>query len=212
MDKNAFQRAAQLTPALADRWYAPVTAAMAEFGVDTPARQAMFIAQVAHESGGFAQLVESFNYRPDALALFSRVPAHMRAQLGRHPGESVVPVARQHQIANLAYGDRYGNGPAESGDGWRYRGRGLKHVTFRANYEEAGRALGVDLVLNPDLLATNDVLAARSAAWFWKAHNLNACADRGDCVGATKIINGGLNGQPQREARWKVAKQVLGVA
>jgi putative chitinase len=213
MDKTTFQRAATLSGALAERWYSPVSAAMAEFDINTPARQAIFIAQIGHESGGFARLTESFDYRPDALKIFSRVPVLMRDKLGRRPGESCVPIDRQKQIANLAYGGRYGNGDAASGDGWRYRGRGLKQITFHDNYLACGNALGIDLIADPDLLATVDLLAARSGGWFWKSTGCNALADRGDFAGTTRVINGpAMEGQSLRVARWDAARKGLGLA
>ncbi|WP_341312359.1 glycoside hydrolase family 19 protein [Paraburkholderia sp. IMGN_8] len=89
-----------------------------------------------------------------------------------------MPPARQQQIANVAYGGRYGNG-----DGWRFKGRGLKQITFRDNYLACGRALGVDLIANPDLLATDDALAARSAAWFWASHGCNEAGRSGEAIG-----------------------------
>ncbi|CAB3778175.1 hypothetical protein LMG28614_00559 [Paraburkholderia ultramafica] len=141
MDTETFQRAANLSPALAERWISAITAAADEFDINTPARLAAWLAQMGHESGGFRLLSESFNYAPDALKIFSRIPAGMRSQLGRQPGETTVPIARQRQIANLAYASRFGNGDAASGDGWRYRGRGLKQVTFKDNYRDFGRDL-----------------------------------------------------------------------
>lgn len=213
MDKVTFQRAAGLSAALADRWYGPVSGAMADFDIKSPVRQAAFIAQMRHESGGFTQLVESFNYKPSALAIFSRVPVNMWEKLGRQPNETTVPLDRQRQIANLAYGGRYGNGDAASGDGWRYRGRGLKQITFRANYLACGNALGIDLVAEPDLLASDDKLAAYSAGWFWKANGCNVPIDRGDFAGTTRIINGpAMDGQEKRVAFWNSAKTALGLA
>ncbi|WP_322014420.1 glycoside hydrolase family 19 protein [Paraburkholderia sp. J12] len=213
MDRETFQRAAALSDALAARWFAPVSAAMQEFSISTPARQAAFIAQIRHESGGFTQLVESFDYAPAALAIFSRIPASLREYLGRHPDETTVPAARQQEIANLAYGGRYGNGDAWSGDGWRYRGRDLKQITFFDNYLACGRALGVDLIANPDLLATDDTLAARSANWFWTSHGCNEAADSGDFAKTTRIINGpAMNQQAKRETYWVSAKETLGLA
>lgn len=210
MDQLTFQRAAGLSVVLANRWFAPVNAAMNEFAINTPKRQAAFIAQIGHESTGFTQLTESFNYRPDALSIFSRIPATMRQQLGRKPNETSVPLERQKQIANLAYGGRYGNGDATTGDGWRYRGRGLKQVTFRDNYAACGKSLGVDLVGNPDQLATSDVLAARSAGWFWSVNGCNALADKGDFAGTTRVINGpAMAGQALRVTRWDQASNVL---
>ncbi|WP_233872546.1 glycoside hydrolase family 19 protein [Paraburkholderia adhaesiva] len=213
MDRETFRRAAALSDALTARWYAPVSDAMREFGISTPARRAAFIAQIRHESGSFTQLVESFNYAPAALAIFSRVPASLRAYLGRHPDEKTVPQARQQEIANLAYGGRYGNGDANSGDGWRFRGRGLKQITFHDNYAACGRALGVDLLANPDLLATDDVLAARSAGWYWSANGCNEAADAGDFAKTTRIINGpAMDQQAKRETYYAAAKTALGLA
>lgn len=210
MDQHIFEKAAGLSADLAGRWYEPVTAAMREFGIDVPSRQAAFLAQIAHESGGLTQLVESFNYSPLGLTVFgNRLTEAQRAQLGRQTGEKAVPPERQQQIANLVYGGRYGNRDAASGDGWRYRGRGLKQVTFADNYRACGAALGVDLLAQPELLE-QDTYAARSAGWFWKAHNLNELADRGDFAGTTRVINGpAMAGQAQREARWGVAKRAL---
>ena len=92
-----------------------------------------------------------------------------------------------------------GNGPAESGEGWLYRGRGLKQLTGKFNYEKCGKDLGIDLVGNPDLLL-EPIYAARSAGWFWKSNNLSAFADVGDIKGMTKKINGGLIGYEARQA------------
>jgi putative chitinase len=213
MDRDTFQRAAALSDSLAARWFAPVSAAMSEFAINTAARQTAFIAQIRHESAGFTQLTESFNYAPAALAIFSRVPASMRATLGRHPDEKTVPPARQQQIANLAYASRYGNGDSASGDGWRYRGRGLKQITFLDNYRNCARALGVDLVAHPDLLATDDELAARSAGWYWSAHGCNEAADRNDFAQTTRIINGpAMDQQAKRETYYAAAKNAFGLA
>jgi putative chitinase len=131
MEKSVFQRAGGLSAALADRWHGPVSAAMIEFDIDTPVRQAAFLAQIGHKSGGFTQFVESFNYASAALAVFSRIPILMHAKLGRQADERAVPLERQRQIANLVYGGRFGNGDAASGDGWRYRGLGAQadHVS-----------------------------------------------------------------------------------
>lgn len=157
--------------------------ATAEMDIPTSDRHAASAAQMEHESKG--------------LAIFSRVPANMRAQL-----------ERQKQIADLAYGGRYGNRGTASGDGWRYRGRGLKQITFHDNHAACGRALGVDLVASPDLL-----VAARSAGWFWKANGCNALADKGDFAGTTRAINGpAMDGQDKRVAFWGTAKSALGLA
>ncbi|SAL86967.1 glycoside hydrolase family protein [Caballeronia terrestris] len=209
MNMETFQRAASLSPALAQRWLSPITAAADEFHINSPARLAAWIAQMGHESGGFRLLSESFNYAPEALRIFSRIPASMRAELGRHPGEKVVPLARQEQIANLAYGARYGNGDTASGDGWRYRGRGLKQITFKDNYRDAGRALSVDLVNDPEQLANDDRLAARSAGWYWKSRGCNEAADRSDFDACTRAINPAMDGKSGRDARYKTCCNAL---
>lgn len=209
MDRTLFKHAAGLTDALAARWFAHIQAAPAEFEIDTPRRLAAWLAQMGHESGGFTRLVESFDYRIDALKLFSGVPANLRAGLGRRAGEKAVPPDRQMRIANLAYGGRYGNGDAASGDGWRYRGRGLKQITFRDNYRACGAALGVDLVAHPERLE-EDSLAARSAGWFWAAHGCNAHADRGDFDKTTRVINGpAMEGHDKRLERYAMACGML---
>lgn len=203
-----FRKAANLSPALAERWFAEITEAMDEFGIDTPARQAAFIAQVGTESAGFSRLSESFNYSVDGLIVtFPRRITPLEARkLGRQPGEKSVPITRQMQIADLVYGKRYGNNLAA--DGWKFRGRGLKQVTFHDNYLACGDAIGLDLISNPDLLLT-DQNAARSAGWFWQANGCNAFADAGDFVGLTKRINGGTNGLDDRKQRWAVSREAL---
>lgn len=205
--KDQFMRAASISQQLADKWYGPLSSAMQEFGIDTAKRQAYFIAQIGTESGGFKTVKESLNYSIAGLKIFgSRLTAAQREQLGRKADESALSPERQMAIANLVYGGRYGNNL--NGDGWKYRGRGLKQVTFKDNYLACGKALVLDLVNNPDLLLT-DENAARSAGWFWKANSCNQFADAGDVVGLTRRINGGNNGLDDRKARTKIAEQVL---
>ncbi|MNT07244.1 Chitinase class I [compost metagenome] len=211
MNQGMFQQAAGVSEALAARWWPSVEAALFEFGILAPHRVAAWIAQVGHESDGFTQLQESFDYSVEGLqhTFGARLPPALARTLGRQPGERSVPVERQARIASIVYAKRYGNGEAASGDGWRYRGAGLKQITFRANYEACGHALGVDLVAMPGLLAVDDALAARSAAWFWYANGCNQLADRGDFGRLTRRINGGLNGLDDRRQRWLRAQQFL---
>ncbi|WP_105583254.1 glycoside hydrolase family 19 protein, partial [Cronobacter sakazakii] len=132
-------------------WYPHIVEAMNTYGIDTPKRQAHFIGQIGTESGGFQSVQESLNYSVAGLAIFgSRLTAAQREQLGRKPGEKALSPERQAAIANIVYGGRFGNNL--NGDGWKYRGRGLKQITFKANYEECGKALGLNLVDSPDLL------------------------------------------------------------
>ncbi|WP_336281118.1 glycoside hydrolase family 19 protein [Cronobacter dublinensis] len=207
MTKDQFMRAAGISSSLAEKWYPHIVEAMNTYGIDTPKRQAHFIGQIGTESGGFQSVQESLNYSVAGLAIFgSRLTAAQREQLGRKPGEKALSPERQAAIANIVYGGRYGNNL--NGDGWKYRGRGLKQITFKANYEECGKARGLNLVDSPDLLL-QDKYAALSAGWFWKANGCNQFADAGDVNGLTRRINGGLNGLQDRIDRTKRAEGVL---
>ncbi len=204
MNLNQFQRAANLSAGLAARWFPPLTDTMVEFEINTPKRQAAFIAQIGCESAGFSTLAESFNYSIQGLkdTFAGRLSAYQCEMLGRSGDRA----AQQTAIANLVYQGRYGN--KAPGDGWKFRGRGLKQVTFLDNYRQCGNALGIDLVANPDLLLV-DKYAARSAGWFWQWHNLNQYADNGDFNQMTKVINGGTNGLSDRRSRLKIAEGAL---
>ncbi|HHZ6890288.1 glycoside hydrolase family 19 protein [Klebsiella michiganensis] len=207
MNKSQFQKAAGISAGLAARWFPHIDAAMKEFDITAPLDQAMFIAQCGHESTSFTQLVESFNYSVAGLAGFvkaKRITQDQANSLGRKSSEKALPLERQRAIANLVYSNRYGNKSA--GDGWKYRGRGLKQITFLDNYLRCGTALRLDLVSNPELLE-KDINAARSAAWFYTS---SGCLKYpGDLVRVTQIINGGQNGIDDRRARFLKAKSVL---
>lgn len=180
--------------------------AMARFRIDSPVRAAAFLAQVGHESGQLTQLKENLNYGAQGLA--NTWPARFRGADGR-PNAKALQLARNPEaIANSVYAGRLGNGAEETGDGWRYRGRGLIQTTGRANYRATGQALGADLEQVPQLLE-QPVYAALSAAWFWQEHGLNELADAGQFQAITKRINGGLHGLAERVALWEVAKRVL---
>ena len=191
-----------------EKWIDAVVATCEEFEINTPQRIAGFLSQTSHESGGYTMLTENLNYRAATLAALW---PNRFAVLGpdkkpvKENGKN-VPTAvansiagKPELIANLVYSSRMGNGPAESGEGWKFRGRGLKQLTGKDNYTRCGAALGLDLVSNPDLLL-EPMPAARSAGWFWKANNLSSFADAGDIKGMTKKINGGLIGYEQRQA------------
>lgn len=197
-------------PGLCARYAPHLTAALSKFGISTPQRAAAFIAQIAWESSLFSAVAESFNYSVSGLlATFgTRLTPEQARRLGRQRNEPRVPPERQTEIANLVYANRFGNGPVSTGDGWRYRGGGLKQITFRDNYAACGAALGVDLVRNPRAIEQPD-LAALSAGWYWQSRGLNALADRDDFTGITRKINGGLNGLEGRLALWARAKDTL---
>ena len=210
MSFSVFEQALRLSTSLANRWYHHVMGAMEMFDITTPPRQAMFLAQIAHESGGLKLLVESFDYSISGLVIFgSRLTEADRLRLGRKSEEACVPLERQKEIANRVYAGRFGNGVSTSGDGWRFRGRGLKQITFSDNYRTCGQALGLNLLAYPELLE-QDEHAAKSAGWFWSDRGLNAFADRGDFDTVTRAINGSsMNGYADRVSRWQLCKQHL---
>jgi putative chitinase len=213
----------------ATNWLAAIRAACAEFGIDTEARIAGFLSQCAHETGGFTLLQENLNYRAATMATvwptrFSerepdpknagKTRAKKDAKGANIPNKFALALERKPEaIANVVYANRMGNGPTESGEGWLYRGRGLKQLTGKDNHRACSKGLGVDLVENPDLLL-EPAYAARSAAWFWSTNNCNKFADAGDVEGLTKKINGGLIGIEDRKARYArvVASMKSGVA
>ena len=192
-----------LAAKLADSVIDALDAAMRRFEIDTPSRMAAFTAQLAHESGQLQRWTENLNYRWERLRqVFPKYftsDAQARA-FDRKP----------ELIANRVYAGRMGNGPEASGDGWRYRGRGPIQLTGRDNYRACGSAIGVDLVADPELLATPGP-GCLAAAWFWTRNGLNALADAGDFVTITRRINGGLNGLAERRVFWEQAKTVFGV-
>ncbi|WP_321837821.1 glycoside hydrolase family 19 protein [Pseudomonas kulmbachensis] len=161
-------------------------------------RVAAFIAQVGHESGQLKCLVENLNYSADALR---------KTWPSRFDVELATAVARKPEhIANIAYGNRMGN--TASGDGWKYRGRGLIQVTGKANYRACGETLGLDLITQPELLEKPQH-ACMSAAWFWASNGLNTLADAGKFDAITQRINGGHNGAADRQALYAMALKVL---
>lgn len=181
--------------------YAPHLArAMARWGIDTPVRQAGFIAQVAHESGNFSRLEEGLNYSAQRLT---------QVWPRRFPTlEAAKPFAANPEaLANNVYSGRMGN--TQPGDGFRFRGRGLKQLTGRDNYTRYARASGFDVVANPDMLLTPEV-AADSAGWFWSANGCNDLADRRDWKGLTQKINGGTLGLAERLTLTQRALKALG--
>jgi putative chitinase len=178
----------------------PLIGTLQEFGLSTVARRAAFIAQGAHESAGFSTFIENLNYNAAALNRVwpSLFPIAIAAQYNRQP----------ERIANRAYANRIGNGDEASGDGWRYRGRGVFQLTGKGNYVACGTALGLDLVAHPELLEepTN---AFRSAGWFWNSKALSPLADMGNFNEITRRINGGYNGLVDRVRYWNAAKIAL---
>lgn len=183
-------RVAAITPDA--RWVTPLRTACVVYDIRSDQRQTMFLAQCAHESAAFTRLGESLHY--SAAALLATWPSRFTAS------EATAFAYDDQRIAERVYGGRMGNGPEGSGDGWRYRGRGLIQITGRANYAACGRALEIDLEAFPELLVTR-TLAALSAGWFWAMEaGANELADAGDFLAITRRISGGSTGTSDRVA------------
>jgi len=182
-------------------WVDPLKETFDRFKINSVAQEARFIAQASHESNHFRALEENLNYRAETL---------MKLWPKRFPTiEEANKYARQpERIANHIYSNRMGNRDESSGDGFRFRGGGLFQLTGHDNYWHCGQALGIDLVMQPELVRQPRV-AALSAGWFWSTHGCNQLAEAGDDVGLTKKINGGTIGLDDRVAQTKHALQVL---
>ena len=166
---------------------------MAASGITDPKEQAMFMAQMDHESGGFTKMEERFNYRSaDRLMAVSG----SARKLGK-PAVEAAMAQGPEAVAEAMYGGRMGN--VNPGDAYKFRGRGHIQLTGRDNYAAASKALGVDLENNPDLAADPEV-AAKVATWYWKKNpKLAKAAKSGDVESATQVINGGQNGIAHRK-------------
>ena len=181
------------------KWLGPLEETFAKYDISTTQRQACFIGQCQHESENFTKLEEGLNYSASRL---------MAVWPSRFPN---LDVANQYannpeKIANKVYGGRMGN--VEDGDGWKYHGRGLIQLTGKDNYANCGSGLGVDLLSNPEWVATPEY-AALSAGWFWNKKGLNDLADTMDIETMTKRINGGTLGIDDRKAKIRMVMQKL---
>jgi putative chitinase len=184
-------------------WHGALSQCLPDYDINTPRRVAAFVAQCAHESGGFVFLQENLNYKAESLM---RVwPKYFKdlatAQRYAHNPE---------RIANRAYANRMGNGDEASGDGWRFCGRGLIQLTGKDNYQAFADSIETELEDIPHYLATFEG-AVQSACWFWESNNLNKWADAGDITTLTKKINGGTLGLDERMKHYAHALHVLGV-
>jgi putative chitinase len=181
------------------KWFEPLQETFEKYQINTPKRQACFIGQCMHESGGFKQLKENLNYSAKAL---------MNTWPSRFPdlNTAMIYERQPEMIANKVYSGRMGN--TEDGDGAKYIGRGLIQLTGKDNYRAFGEAIGEDLVANPQLVE-EPRYAALSAGWFWNKRGLNALADAMDITTMTVRINGGKIGIDDRIAKINKAFDVL---
>lgn len=161
------------------------------YEINTPIRKAHFLAQISHESGSFKFVKENLNYSANALyGVFRKYFPTLAA--------AALYARQPEKIANKVYANRMGNGDEASGEGWKYRGRGLIQLTGKDNYSAFSADVGQDFVSNPDLL-TQPEWALASACWFWKKRGINKFADEDDIHMVTKKINGGFNGLEDRQ-------------
>ena len=191
-----------------DNWYDALCELLPKYGITTERRVAHFLSQCAHESAGFKKLEENLNYSEKAL----------RAVFGRYFGDAPKADAAEYarnpeMIANRVYNDtyrKYKMGNVNEGDGWRFRGRGLKQLTGRYNYTKFGESIGKTAEEAAEYVAT-PAGAIESACWFWDTTKLNEIADTDNVVKMTKKINGGNIGLEDRQKRYAHALKVLGM-
>lgn len=172
-----------------------------KFEINNKLRWAHFLAQCAHESMDFTVFIENLNYSAERLVLV--FPKYF-------PNFSIAKEydRKPEKIANIIYANRMGNGNTASGDGWKYRGRGLIQLTGKYNYHRLNLSIDNDVINNPDYVASNEG-AILSAAWFWHTNNLNSLADKDDCELITRKINGGLMGLQDRIAKLQKYKSII---
>lgn len=192
-----------------DKWFKALRDILPNYEIDTPERIAGFIAQCAHESADFKRLEENLNYSEDAL---NRVFGRYFGK-GKNKRDAAEYARNPEAIANYVYMDQYRSksgalGNTEPGDGWRFRGRGLKQLTGRNNYTAFGKTVDMTAEEAAEYVATEKG-AVESACWFWATNKLNAIADKGDIVAMTKKINGGTIGLEDRTKRYEEALAIL---
>jgi putative chitinase len=201
------QQLAQIIPKnpYIEQWCTALNKLLPDYGIDTPQRVAAFLAQCAHESGGFTFLKENLNYR--AASLRKIFPKYFPDDAIANQYAALPNKAEA--IANRIYANRMGNGPEESGDGYRYCGRGLIQLTGRNNYESFADSIESTPQEVSAYLETFEG-AVQSACWFWETNNLNQFADTDDIKTMTRRINGGFIGLEDRIKHYEHAKHVFG--
>lgn len=185
-----------------NNWFEALSTLLPDYDINTVPRVSAFLAQTAHESGGYKALKENLNYRAETLCkVWPRYFPNMEiANQYAH---------NQEAIANRAYGGRMGNGPEDSGDGFKYCGRGLIQLTGKDNYTRFAESIETPVEQIPEFLGTFEG-AVQSACWFWETNSLNQFADNGDMLTLTKRINGGTLGLDDRIKHYNHAMHILG--
>ena len=186
-------------------WHHALEQLLPDYEINTPRRMAAFIAQCAHESGGFTTLKENLNYKPMSLRkLFPKYfdTDELAQQYCSKPN-------KQAAIANRIYANRMGNGDESSGDGYRFSGRGLIQLTGRATWQEFADSIETSLTDLDEYMQTFEG-ACQSACFFWESRKLNQYADASDIVTLTRKINGGTIGLEDRKKHYEHALHILG--
>jgi putative chitinase len=190
-----------------DHWCEALNKILPDYEIDTPQRVAAFLAQCAHESGGFTALHENLNYR--AVTLRKVFPKYFPDDATAEHYASMPD--KQAAIASRVYANRMGNGDEASGDGFKYCGRGLIQLTGKQNYCKFAESIDTPVEEIPEFLQTFEG-AIQSACWFWESNNLNQYADNNDILTMTKRINGGTIGLADRTNHYHHALEVFGAA
>lgn len=186
-----------------DEWYSAMSLLFPKYEINTPARIAGFVAQCGHESQNFKTLEENLNYSAEGL---NRTFPKYFVKAGR---DAQAYHRQPEKIANVVYANRMGNGDTASGEGWKFRGRGVIQLTGKDNYSRFAKYVGKSIDETIEYLKTKQG-ALESACWFWKTNGLNEIADSGDIVAMTKRINGGTIGLEDRQKHYTHALAVLG--
>jgi putative chitinase len=185
-----------------DHWFHALSEILSEYDINTPKRVAAFLAQCAHESGGFKFLKENLNYKAESLVKV--FPKYFKTL-----DEAKKYEKQPEKIANKIYGGRMGNGPESSGDGFRYCGRGLIQLTGKDNYTLFAASIDTPIEDIPEYLQTFEG-AVQSACYFWESTGLNKEADAGDIKTMTRKINGGYIGLDDRIKHYEHALHIFG--
>jgi putative chitinase len=211
MNIEQFARCMEALPEVAKEWYPHFMKCFDRYKVEDKLQQAAMMAHAGHETGSLNRFTENLNYNAQSL---------MRMWPKRFPTlESAISAEHnQEKIANIAYGNRYGNGPFGTGDGWKYRGRGPFQITFADNYRACGKSLNLDLLGNPDLLLKPEH-GAMAAGWYWTWKGCNSVALLDDIDATSDLINigkrtdtvGDAHGYKDRQRRYVNCKAVLGM-
>src|SRR5688500_18853995 len=199
----------QIFPRARRPWVDAIAELIPGTSIDTPNELASFCATLDIESMGLTVFVENLDYTPQAiLKTFNTKVQRFLPEEAERYGRTAQHPANQEMIANIAYANRMGNGPVESGDGWRNRGHGPIQMTGANNLITCGRGINMPVLSKPGLL-TEPVPGIKSALWYWKVRNMDLLDDDEDMTAETRGVNGGTHGLAQRQASFNRMLQTI---